>query len=161
MGIESGKTLKEQLSNQIYTKPKFDNNFKVASQLSKNVEEGTLSNQFKKGKDAVRLGSDAYSAINKTVDQILSGTGNKDITDIIGKIHGDQGKAALGTLGGAVKDLATFDYSNARQGDVALNTTKVGARMALNALGPPGMIMNGLWSLAEMFGQKSGGYKGY
>ena len=92
----------------------------------------------------------------------MGGSGDKDITNIIGKIHGDQNLASFGkTMGGVVKDLATFDYSNAKKGDVALNTTKVAARHALNALGPPGMIINALWSFADMFGSGSGGYKGY
>ena len=64
MSLELGKTLQEQLSEEVgikstYKKPRFDSNTKLLTELSENVDEGSMENTLTKGKQAGQLGTDA------------------------------------------------------------------------------------------------------
>ena len=129
---------------------------KAVSTLKKNEP----LNKVAKVDEWVTLKKDLYSSVNSMVGDILDDKGDMDVTNIVAGIHGENKGPSFGA--GIVKDLATFDYGNIRSsGDVGLHLTETGVKHALKAMGPPGMIISSLWTLADMFGQKSGGYKGY
>ena len=157
MSLETGKTLKDDLYRQVYKTDIEGAAKKAVSTLKKNEP----LNKVAKADEMVTLKKDLYSSVNSMVGDILDDKGDMDVTNIVAGIHGENKGPSFGA--GIVKDLATFDYGNAQNigGDVGLHLTKTGVKQALKAMGPPGMIISSLWTLADMFGQKSGGYKGY
>jgi hypothetical protein len=162
MSLNTGKTLKDHIYDEVNPKSVYDNASKFTSKLTKDIVNNDLTKKTNKSIEQVKTAKNLYSGVESTVQDILAGKKDKDVTDIVSAIsEGKDGPTLASSIGGFAKDIATFDYGNARQGDVSLHVAKTTAKTALNSLGPPGMIINALWSIADMVSPKSGGYKGY